>query len=85
MCFFFQFDPQVFDNLEWEIECTAEVWRTLRDRHVLPELKHRVIHKVQLLAKGEWRPHLCKELKNVPDTLKLYEAKVSKGTRWSSF
>ncbi|KAK3101278.1 hypothetical protein FSP39_002361 [Pinctada imbricata] len=76
-----QFDPQVFDNMEWEVECTADVWRTLRDKHILPELKQRVIRKIQLLAKGEWRPHLCKELKNVPETLKLYEAKLSKGGR----
>ncbi|XP_062597185.1 TPR and ankyrin repeat-containing protein 1-like [Saccostrea cucullata] len=76
-----EIDPQVFDNLEWEVECTADVWRTLRDKKVLPELKQRIIRKIQLLAKGEWRTHLCKELKNVPSTLKLFEVKLSKSSR----
>ena len=70
---------QVFDNLEWEVECTAEVWKTLRDKHVIPELKQRIVRKVQLLASGEWQPHLCKKLKNVPPTLNLFEAKFTKG------
>uniref|UniRef100_K1PIT9 Lupus brain antigen 1-like protein n=1 Tax=Magallana gigas TaxID=29159 RepID=K1PIT9_MAGGI len=77
----FEIDPQVFDNLEWEVECTADVWKTLRDKKVLPELKQRIIRKIQLLAKGEWTTHLCKELKNVPPTLKLYEVKLSKASR----
>ncbi|XP_061181485.1 TPR and ankyrin repeat-containing protein 1-like [Saccostrea echinata] len=76
-----EIDPQVFDNLEWEVECTADVWRTLRDKKVQPEMKQRIIRKIQLLAKGEWRTHLCKELKNVPPTLKLFEVKLSKGDR----
>ena len=74
-------DPQVFDNLEWEVECTADVWKTLRDKKVVPELKQRIIRKIQLLAKGEWTTHLCKELKNAPPTLKLYEVKLSKASR----
>jgi hypothetical protein len=50
--FYLQFDPQVFENLEWEIECTADVWKALRDKHVLPELKRTwwsFLHK--------WRVH----------------------------
>ncbi|XP_078333030.1 TPR and ankyrin repeat-containing protein 1-like isoform X2 [Crassostrea virginica] len=77
----FQIDPQVFDNLEWEVECTADVWKTLMDKKVVPELKQRIILKIQLLAKGEWRTHLYKELKNVPPTIKLYEVKLSKASR----
>ena len=61
------------------MECTAEVWKTLRDKHVIPELKQRIVRKIQLLASGEWQPHLCKKLKNVPPTLNLFEAKFSKG------
>ncbi|XP_052783611.1 TPR and ankyrin repeat-containing protein 1-like [Mya arenaria] len=77
----FIIDAQVFDNLEWEVECTAEVWKTLRDRHVTTELKQRIVHKIQLLASGDWQPHLCKKLRNVPATLNLFEAKFSKGRR----
>ena len=32
-----------------------------------------------MLANGDWQRHLRKELKNVPKSLKLYEAKLSKG------
>ncbi|KAL4228783.1 TPR and ankyrin repeat-containing protein 1 [Mactra antiquata] len=77
----FEIDVQVFDNLEWEVECTAEVWKTLRDKHVLPDLKRRIVRKVQLLASGDWHPHLCKKLKGVPATINLFEAKFSKGRR----
>ena len=70
---------QVFDNLEWEVECTADVWKTLRDKHVLPQLKQRIVRKIQLLATGEWQPHLCKKIHNVPASLNLFEAKFSKG------
>jgi hypothetical protein len=55
------YDPQVFENLEWEIECTADVWKALRDKHVLPELKQRIVQKIQHLAAGEWTRHLCKK------------------------
>ncbi|XP_045164107.2 TPR and ankyrin repeat-containing protein 1-like [Mercenaria mercenaria] len=77
----FEIDVQVFDNLEWEVECTAEVWKTLRDKHVIPELKRRIVRKIQLLASGDWQPHLCKKLKNVPQALNLFEAKFTKGSR----
>ncbi|CAG2215687.1 unnamed protein product [Mytilus edulis] len=77
----FQFDPQVFENLEWEVECTADVWKALRDKHVLPELKQRIVCKIQHLAAGEWTQILCKKLHHVPETLRLYEAKITKGGR----
>ncbi|XP_052214816.1 TPR and ankyrin repeat-containing protein 1-like isoform X2 [Dreissena polymorpha] len=77
----FVVDAEVFDNLEWEVECTTEVWKTLRDKRVLPELKRRIVHKIQLLASGNWQPHLCKKLVHVRPTLNLFEAKFSKGRR----
>ncbi|XP_060067394.1 TPR and ankyrin repeat-containing protein 1-like [Ylistrum balloti] len=79
----YEVDVQAFDNLEWEVECTADVWRTLRDNHVLPELKQRIVRKVQHLASGEWRRSLCKPItaSKMPETLRLFEAKLSKGGR----
>ncbi|XP_041360663.1 TPR and ankyrin repeat-containing protein 1-like [Gigantopelta aegis] len=74
-------DPNVFDNMEWEVECTADVWKTLKDKHLLPEMKQRVIRRIQLLASGEWRPYLYKSVSNASPTLKLFEAKLSKGAR----
>ncbi|KAH3807160.1 hypothetical protein DPMN_135493, partial [Dreissena polymorpha] len=77
----FDVDAQVFDNLEWEVECTAEVWKTLRDKRVSLDLKRRIVHKIQLLASGDWQPHLCKKLVHVLPTLNLFEAKFNKGQR----
>ncbi|KAL3888661.1 hypothetical protein ACJMK2_001026 [Sinanodonta woodiana] len=74
-------DSQVFDDLAWEVECTADVWKKLRDKHIPPDIKTIIVRKIHLLASGEWQPHLCKKLKKVPTNLQLYEAKVSKGGR----
>ncbi|CAC5365910.1 unnamed protein product [Mytilus coruscus] len=77
----FKFDPQVFENLEWEVVCTAEVWKAMSNKHVLPEIKQRIVCKIQHLAAGEWTPNLCKKLHHVPDTLRLFEAKITKASR----
>ncbi|XP_021340034.1 uncharacterized protein LOC110441249 isoform X2 [Mizuhopecten yessoensis] len=79
----YEVDVQAFDNLEWEVECTSDVWRTLRDNHVLPELKRRIVCKVQHLASGEWRKSLCKPVtaSKMPEALRIFEAKLSKGGR----
>ncbi|KAK7480873.1 hypothetical protein BaRGS_00027874 [Batillaria attramentaria] len=74
-------DLGAFDNLEWEVECTAEVWKTLRDKRVPFELKQRIVKRIQLLASGEWRPYLCRKVKRAPSTLNLYQAKFSRGAR----
>ena len=74
-------DVDSFDNLEWEVECTADVWKQLQDKHILPELKRRAIKRIQMLASGEWRPYLTKRIMTVPSSLKLFEAKLSKGAR----
>lgn len=74
-------DAQIFDNLEWEVECTADVWKKLQDSKIQQDLKRRAINKLVLLAKGEWQPHLCVPVRMVPSNLKLYESKLSKGAR----
>ncbi|KAK7091654.1 hypothetical protein V1264_009311 [Littorina saxatilis] len=76
-------DPDLltFDNLEWEVECTAEVWKTLRDHRMTYELKQRIVRSIRFLASGEWRPQLCRKVHRVPDTIKLYQAKFVKGAR----
>ncbi len=76
-----EIESGIFDNLEWEVECTADVWKILRDRRTTDDVKHRVINKVQLLAMGEWGTSLCKKLGSVPPHIQLYEAKISKGSR----
>jgi len=64
------------------VECTAEVRRILQDKHVMPELKQRVIKQILQLARGDWQPSLTNTLK-LPSksTLNLFETKLSKKCR----
>ena len=32
-------DSSIFDNLTWEVECTAQVWKLLRDKRVQQSMK----------------------------------------------
>lgn len=52
-------DLLIFDNLEWEVECTSEVWKAMRDKRVPQALKQRVVKCIHLLAQGEWKPVYC--------------------------
>ena len=56
-------DLLTFDNLEWEVECTAEVWKTLRDQRITQEMKQRIVRSIKFLASGEWRPQLCRKVR----------------------
>ena len=56
-------DLLTFDNLEWEVECTAEVWKTLRDPRITQEMKQRIVRSIKFLASGEWRPQLCRKVR----------------------
>ncbi|CAH1801861.1 unnamed protein product [Owenia fusiformis] len=74
---------KMLDDFVWEVECTANVWKTLRDKRVNRKLKLRIINKIKQLAKGNWRPSLAKKLDGQPrnEHVQLYEAKLSKGSR----
>ena len=74
-------DPSVFDDLVWEVECTADVWKLLKDKRVLKFVKRRSISKIQRLASGDWTRGLAKKLDHIPSDIQLYEAKLSKGAR----
>ena len=74
-------DPTIFDDLDWEVECTSDVWRTLQNKKVSSDMKERIIGAIQLLASGEWSTRLCKKLKGAPDTMQLFEAKLSRDSR----
>ncbi|XP_022098421.1 TPR and ankyrin repeat-containing protein 1-like isoform X2 [Acanthaster planci] len=76
-------DATIFDNLAWEVECTAKVWKFLHDRQVPNKLKETAIRKIQMLGSGDWRGRLCKPLEGPPKqhNMKLYEARLTKGGR----
>ena len=73
-------DSTVFDSLEWEVICTADVWKILRDSKVPMDVKKQIICKVRELARGVWSKKQSRPLKGTGD-LKLRSAKLSKGAR----
>ncbi|XP_064647106.1 TPR and ankyrin repeat-containing protein 1-like isoform X2 [Lineus longissimus] len=76
-------DPISFKGLEWEIECTAEVWNALYKKNFDNKMKNRIFKTIKMLASGEFdnQYHLKKRLHSVPPELQLYEAKITKAAR----
>ena len=50
-------DVTIFDNLTWEVECTAKVWKILRDRHVQHRLKQVRLKKSRVMHNMGGRMH----------------------------
>ena len=66
-----------FDGLPWEVECTENVLKFLKNensRHI----KYKVVQKIHRIAQGEFHDKLCKK---VSSSLQLYEAKITKAAR----
>jgi flagellar biosynthesis GTPase FlhF len=72
-----------FKELEWEIECTSEVWNILCAKTLDSKMKNRILKIIKMLGSGEFvdQPHLMMILKKVPSHIKLYEAKITKAAR----
>ena len=51
-----------FEGLPWDVQCTSEFWKKLKDLKLQGEIKRRILSKVKLLASGEWRPKLAIKL-----------------------
>ena len=51
-----------FEGLPWDVQCTSEFWKKLKDLKLQGEIKRRILSKVKLLACGEWRPKLAIKL-----------------------
>jgi ankyrin repeat protein len=49
-------DEKLFDGLEWEVECTAEVWMFLSNSRVCERAKWKLIWQLRQLAGGDWQP-----------------------------
>ena len=45
-------EENTFDKLSWEVECTAEVWKKLKDRSLEPPVKKRIISKIKVGLMG---------------------------------
>ncbi|XP_053388237.1 LOW QUALITY PROTEIN: TPR and ankyrin repeat-containing protein 1-like [Mercenaria mercenaria] len=70
-----------FENLTWEVEYTDKVRKTLEDKQVMSKWKCKIVRIIRMLASGDWQRDLCRKLTNVPPTLRLFEANLSKDRR----
>ncbi|CAL1532830.1 unnamed protein product [Lymnaea stagnalis] len=82
-----EIDPRDFDSLEWDIECTESVWRTLISKRQatvdigsqkLP-LRNLVLMKLKQLGSGDWKNLKQRSRRDVPETLKLYCLALTSG------
>ena len=48
-----------FEGLPWDVQCTAEFWKKLKDPKLASNMKVIVLKKVKLLASGDWRRKLA--------------------------
>ena len=65
----------------WEVECTQDVYRVLRNKKVPLKMKKKILKKIRQLATGYWPRELHKRLEGVKNGILLYEAKINKGSR----
>ncbi|XP_069106453.1 TPR and ankyrin repeat-containing protein 1-like [Argopecten irradians] len=72
----------MLEDLPWEVEFTAAFKKTMTS-NLQPTTKNRILNTIYNLAKGDWHPSIKKKLvsHNKPKHVKLYEAKISKGSR----
>lgn len=72
-----------FDNLTWEVECTADVWKKLKDKKLPINKKKQIVNIIRQLANGNMRGSLAKRLVGIAkeSSILLFEAKLGKSAR----
>ena len=58
----FQELDEEFEGLPWDVQCTAEFWKKLKDPRLESNIKVIILRKVKLLASGDWRRRLAIKL-----------------------
>ena len=58
----FQELGEEFEGLPWDVQCTAEFWKKLKDPRLESNIKVIILRKVKLLASGDWRRRLAIKL-----------------------
>jgi hypothetical protein len=74
-------DEKIFDGLEWEVECTAEVWKFLSNHQVPERAKSKMIGQLRQLASGDWSSELCQPIENVSEEISLFEIRLTENAR----
>ena len=72
-----------FDKLTWEVECTSDVCKTLKDKKLPSDKKRQIVRIIKQLANGHMRGSLAKRLVGIAKESKilLFEAKLDKSAR----
>eukprot|EP00794_Sanderia_malayensis_P005797 gene5797-6494_t len=76
-------DIDNLDGLPWEVQCSSEFLKKLKDRKLKAVIKKKILQKVEFLASGDWRPELAIKLRGAWTSkgICIYEAKIDKGGR----
>ena len=66
----------------WEVECTSDVWNTLRrSNHLTPLIKRKIIHIIEDLASGECTKDMRRELVTQYEKINLFESTITDESR----
>ena len=60
-----------FEGLPWDVQCTAEFWKKLKDPRLESNIKVIILRKVKLLASGDWRRRLAIKLQGPQGMLSI--------------
>ena len=73
----------MLDNLTWEVECTSEVWKKLKNKKLPCDKKRQIVRIIRQLANGQMRGSRAKRLAGIAKKSKilLFEAKLDKSAR----
>ncbi|XP_074641148.1 TPR and ankyrin repeat-containing protein 1-like [Tubulanus polymorphus] len=79
-CASYDISTDNFDGLEWEVECTPDVWKKLYNKRSMDiDLKECIVKKIKMLAGGDWRPNLVHKIKQVSSDIRLFRVKIPGG------
>jgi hypothetical protein len=80
--FFSQIGRGLLEGNVWEVECTSDVWNTLRrSNHLTPLIKRKIIHIIEDLASGECTKHMRRKLVTQYGKINLFESNITDGSR----
>ena len=72
-----------FGKLTWEVECTQDAWKKLKDKKLPRDKKKKIVNIIRKLADGDMRGDRAKRLTGIAKESKilLFEAKIDKSAR----
>ena len=80
--FFFQIGRGLLEGNVWEVECTSDVWNTLRrNNRLTPLIKRKIIHIIEDLASGECTKDMRRKLVTQYGKINLFESNITDESR----